>query len=170
MTTNTYLIKAIDSYPYDIETCYESLSYALSYDDENPAAHCLMGRLHMEYFKSLPDAETSFEQALASNLGYLETYYPYIFCLIEMEKYKKAASFIEFALKQKSINKAWIYELQAQLNEAQMEFKDAIKAVDISLLHVKNDDDERRMTRFKERLEKKLKLKQQTKKKKGATS
>ncbi len=170
MTTNAYLIKAIDSYPYDIETCYESLSYALAYDDENPAAHCLMGKLHMEYFKSLSDAEASFEQALASNLGYLETYYPYIYCLIELEKHKKASNFIDFALNQKSVNKAWIYELKAQLHEEQLDFKPAIKAVEISLLHVKNDDDERRMTRFKERLEKKLKLKQQTKKKKGASS
>lgn len=170
MTTNTYLIKAIESYPYDIETCYESLSYALAYDDENPAAHCLMGKLQMEYFKSLQDAEASFEQALAANIGYLETYYPYIYCLIELEKYKKANNFIEFALKQKSVNKAWVFELEAQLNEAQMEFKEAIKSLEIALLHVKNDDDEDRITRFKSRLEKKLKLKQQTKKKKGATS
>lgn len=89
--------------------------------------------------------------------------------MIELEKYKKANNFIEFALKQKSVNKAWIYELEAQLNEAQMEFKDAIKSLGIALLHVKNDDDEDRITRFKGRLEKKLKLKQQTKKKKGAT-
>lgn len=50
MNTSTYLIKAIENYSFDLEQCYESLNYALSYEEDNPIALCLMGRLQDEYF------------------------------------------------------------------------------------------------------------------------
>ncbi len=33
---NTYLIKAIENYPYDLEATVESLQYAYSVDDKSP--------------------------------------------------------------------------------------------------------------------------------------
>ena len=42
---NNYLFKALDAYPYDLEETIEALTYALSYDEKNTVALCLMGRV-----------------------------------------------------------------------------------------------------------------------------
>ena len=51
MTANIYLVKALDYYPYNLEEALESLNYAMAYEENNPIALCLMGRVHLEVFK-----------------------------------------------------------------------------------------------------------------------
>lgn len=43
VTTDKYIFQALDAYPYNLEETVESLNYALSYDDKNAVALCLMG-------------------------------------------------------------------------------------------------------------------------------
>lgn len=167
MTANTYLVKAIDNYPYNLEECMEALEYALAYEQENPIAHCLMGRLQMEYFMNYAEALFHFEAALAADVRYVETYYPYIRCLITVEAYQKAAKLIDFVLTRKAIDKAKIYELQAMIAERELRFKKALKVLEQAKLHAQTEAQMDRFNTSVSRLEAKLKLENRLKSKKA---
>lgn len=127
MITSTYLIKAIENYSFDLEQCYESLNYALSYEEENPIALCLMGRLQDEYFGNPVSAIDYFDRALASDLSYVETYYYYIDLLIRIENLDKADRLIEFAHKRVSYQKVKWMVYEALVLERRLKFKKAKK-------------------------------------------
>lgn len=165
MTANTYLIKAIDSYPYNLEECMEALEYALAYEQENPIAHCLMGRMQMEYFMNYTEALYHFEAALAADVQYMETYYPYIHCLITVEAYQKAAKVIDFALTRNAVDKAQIYELQAMIEEREFHFKKALKLMDQAKLYARTAVQMDQFNATVSRLEAKLKLENRGKRK-----
>lgn len=48
---NSHLIKALESYPYDLESTVESLLYAYSVDNASPMVLCLMGRVQADVLR-----------------------------------------------------------------------------------------------------------------------
>lgn len=136
LAVNHYL-KALDNYPYDLPQVVESLEYALSYDPEYSQAHCLMGRLCMDYLDQLGDAKYHFEQALVNDLENRSTYYHFINYCIRTEEFKLGEKLLTGARKLKGVNKASLCFKEALLFEKQMKFKRAIKsvnqAIDVSL-------------------------------------
>ena len=71
---DTYYLKAVSNYPWNLDEATENLNYALSYDEHHAPANCLMGRLYMEILKDFDKAGSYFEQAIINDLQYVDTY------------------------------------------------------------------------------------------------
>lgn len=57
---DTYYIKALDNYPYNLEEMLENINYALSYDDQHAEANTLMAKF---YTYEVPKFELAKEYA-----------------------------------------------------------------------------------------------------------
>lgn len=159
MNSNTYIIKAIDCYPYNLEDCIESLNFALSYDDEHPIALSLMGRVQSEVMKDYAAAVYYFEKALAADTRYLETYYYFISTLLTVNQLDKAQKLIDFALTIPGIEQARILLIQIQLLERKGELKKAMKQLDSAILASTSVDQLEEIDEIKSRIERKQGLK-----------
>jgi len=129
MIDNTYLIKAIDAYPYNLPEAVEALNYALSYDGENVFALQLMAKIYAEQLKDYHNAMIYFEAAMQADMSQPSLYPDYINIAIKVADYLNAQKLIEFALTLRGTNKALIYSLQAYLYESLFKYKKAIKAI-----------------------------------------
>lgn len=101
---DTYYLKALDLYPYDLDKVTEALNYAIGYDEDHPGANCLLGMLNMYQLGRYAEAESHFEKALAGDITYLETYYNYALLLIQTEEHVRAKKLIKYAYKVKGVN------------------------------------------------------------------
>lgn len=127
MTTNTYTIKALESYRYDKEECLEALSYALSYDENNAVALCLMGRIQVEMFENYTLATDYFENALAADSNYAETYRHYLHLLVTKGDLEKAKAFLKFANSRIPHKQADLFIGEARILEREFKLKKALK-------------------------------------------
>lgn len=159
MTTNHYLIKALESYPYDLEQCMESLNYAMAYEENNPIAQCLMGRVHLEIFKDYPAANSCFREALASDVEYTETYPYFLDCLLVQADFDEMTKLLAFARKRKGMDRGVLFYYEALLLERQLKFKKALKAVREAMLLAQNSSFMSDLEDMKRRIEKKIALK-----------
>lgn len=140
MTTNTYTIKALESYRYDKEECLEALGYALSYDENNAVALCLMGRIQVEMFGNFSLAADYFENALAADPAYDETYRHYLDLLLIQGNLKKAKAFLKFAYTRIPYKRADLFIGEAKILEREFRFKKALKVLDKALKHAFSED------------------------------
>ena len=124
---NNYIFKALDAYPYDLEEAIEALTYALSYDEKNTVALCLMGRLHAEKLLDYEKAKEYFSEALAENINAIGVYLPYVDVLLWNEDLQEAEKLIDFALTIKGSDKAVLYTKKACLYEQKQEYKKALQ-------------------------------------------
>lgn len=129
---NNYVFKALDAFPYDMEEVMESLNYALSYDDKNATALCLMGRVHSEVLRDFEEGKKYFAEALAENVHAIAVYPHYINVLLWNEDYIEAKRLIAFALKVKGSDKGMIYLKKAVLFERQGKYKKALRILKMS--------------------------------------
>jgi tetratricopeptide (TPR) repeat protein len=139
MEHNTYLVKALDAYPYDLEETAEALSYALSYEPNNGMALCLMGRLYMEVYQDYDGAIHYFERALEDNVKMHAIYGFYAQALLSAEEFDKAQTFLKFALTVKGSDKALLLSKKAELFESKQRYAKARKLVKASMLRTYND-------------------------------
>ena len=123
---NNYIFKALDAYPYDLEEAIEALTYALSYDEKNTVALCLMGRIHAEKLLDYEKAKEYYAEALAENIHAIGVYLPYIDLLLWNEDLKEAERLIDFALTVKGSDKAVLYTKKACLYEQLRKYKKAL--------------------------------------------
>ncbi len=166
---NPYLFKALAAYPYDLEETMEALNYALSYDDQNVQALCLLGKVYANDLNEYELAKSCFEKAMASNLEIPSIYPDYLYTLIRNEDLKEAQKLLDFAMRIKGVDKVYLMLIQGQLFEVQKQFKAALvqfKKAKKSALnnHFKrfvNDE----ISRVKEKLGAKKKRKPKKKKK-----
>ena len=163
---NTYLIKALDAYPYNLEECVEALSYALSYDPNNGQALCLKGRLYIEVYQDYTGAISCFEKALEDNLNMHHIYGFYALALLCAEEYDKAETFLDFALTVQGSDKALLLARKAAIYECKQEFKKAKKTIRKAKIHAYNDGFMCHLQDVDARLDKKIKLTKPTKKEK----
>lgn len=101
-----YYVKALNNYPYELETVIENLNYALSYNEDHCQANYLMGRLFMEIMKEYDMAEKYFVKALSCNLNFPDTYKSFSLLKIWNKDFEGALKLIDYALKLKGTNKA----------------------------------------------------------------
>jgi tetratricopeptide (TPR) repeat protein len=127
--TNKYLFEAMDAYPYDLTQVIESLNYALSHDDKNPMALCLMGRVYAEQLGFYEEAITYFEKAINSEIYAFKVYPYYIDVLLKMEDFDKACVLIEFAMTLKGFDKSVLYAKKSLLHEYKCEYKSAVEYI-----------------------------------------
>ncbi|NQY01256.1 MAG: hypothetical protein HRT70_09070 [Flavobacteriaceae bacterium] len=126
-TVSNYVFKAIEEFDYNIEYAAEALNYALAYDDANTMALTLMGRLYAERLFDDVTAIEYYKKALAEKINAFEVYPVYISALLNIEDYKEAEEFIDFAFTVKGVDKAMLYLNKAILKERLFQYKEALK-------------------------------------------
>lgn len=165
---NNYLFKALDAYPYELEEAIEALNYALSYDDKNIEALCLMGRIYAETLKDYEKAKEYYAAALAENVKAFNVYPYYIDVLLWNEDFDEVEKLIEFAITVKGSDKAVLYLKKAILYEYKGEYKEALKIIKIAKKFTYNSsfmcDIDTEKERIKGKLPKKKKKKKESKK------
>jgi len=129
---NNYVFKALDAYPYDMEEVMESLNYALSYDQKNTTALCLMGRVHAEILKDYEQAKMYYTEALAENVNALQVYPHYVNVLLWNEDYNEVEKLINFALTIKGSDKGVLYLKKAILFEQLKKYKKALNYIKLA--------------------------------------
>lgn len=155
MTTEIYTIKALDSYSWDMETCMESLNYALAYDKDNAVALCLMGRVQWEYFANAESAIEYYENALGANYAYAETYHHYIKLLIHLNRLDVAKRLVKFAAtKHPYLKGTWLY-YRALIQEAKGNWCKSLDCINKSLKAAKTDAEITTLVELKARVNKK---------------
>lgn len=127
-TNNPYLFKALDAYPFELETTVESLNYALSYEPENTEALYVMADLYGYQLGDYETAKLYYEKVLSINLNIPKVYPDYLYLLIKNEDFAEAQKLLAFALKIKGTDKPLLRLLQGQLMEKQGTFKPALQA------------------------------------------
>jgi len=123
---NSYLYKAIDAYPYCIEETMEALNYALSYNNKDVLALCLMGRVYSEQFQDYTLAKQYFEEALSEGIDTPQIYSYYVQALIWNGDFKEAEKLIGFALTIKGVDNGLLLMKKGQLYEAMGKYKLAL--------------------------------------------
>lgn len=151
-TLDKYLFSALDNYPYNLLETIESLEYALSYNDKNTMALCLMGRIYAEQLMDYETAKDYFSEAISHNIHALEIYPNYIETLILNEDFDEAEKLIEFALTVKGINKIEILfkkVLLLEINKELPKAKSVLKEIK-SIIYTSNYDSQ--IKEFKKRI------------------
>lgn len=157
---NKYYFQALDSFPYDMEQVIESLNYALSYDEKDADALCLMGRVYAEILHDYEVAKNYFEEAMVSNMYNLNLYSPYIDCLINNEDYDQAKKLIKFAKGIKGVKKYQILLKEALLKEHLGKYKKALKCIKEAKNYAYNSDEFNEVEERKKQVLKKMKSKE----------
>ena len=123
---NNYLFKALDAYPYELEETLEALNYALSYNDKDAQALCLMGRVYAEQLNDYETAKHYFVEALSEKIEMHFIYPYYAQALLWNDDYAEAEKLIDFAITVKGIDKGSILLKKGQLYEALGKYKLAL--------------------------------------------
>ncbi|MDC9722942.1 MAG: hypothetical protein PSN34_09220 [Urechidicola sp.] len=126
---NSYLFKAMDAYPYNLEETLEALNYALSYNNRDAHALCLMARVHAEQLQDFVTAKQYYVEALSEGLDTHHIYPHYIQTLLWNDDLNEAEILIDFAFKVKGIDKGLLLLKKGQLFEAKGNYKLAIKTL-----------------------------------------
>jgi tetratricopeptide (TPR) repeat protein len=124
-----YYLQALDHYPYCLTDAIAALGYALSYDENHPQAHCLMGRLMMEKVKDYDVAAHHFEISLLNGPGFVDTYKYYSMLQIWLGKYDKAEAIIRRGLKVPGMETAALKYNRAILHETRGNLERALKEI-----------------------------------------
>lgn len=165
-----YLFQALDAYPYNLEEAVESLNYALSYDNKNPMALCLMGQIYAENLRNYETAKEYYQQALAEDMYTLDVYPKYVNVLLWNEDYEEAEKLIDFALTLKGTDKAVIYLKKGILFEQKKEYKKALKALKKAKEFTYNNYFMSDIEGDKQRIKDKMPVKKKKEKKKNVKS
>jgi Flp pilus assembly protein TadD len=167
---NIYLFKALDAYPFELETAIESLNYALSYEPKNAKALCLLAKIYAEQLGDNEKAKTLYAEALANHLEMGSIYPEYLRILHANEDYEEAQKLLKFAFTIKACDKAALYSMEGQIHEALQSYKKALKSFKNAKTYAFNSECiafiNAEIERVKEKMPKKKKTKKKVKKKK----
>ena len=157
-----YYLKAVDSYPYDLEEVMESLKYALSYDNDHVGANFLMGKFYAEQLRDYTQAESYYQIALAGDPRSEVVCHEYILLLITMKEYGKAEKLIGYAKSLKGVDLARIYHHEGLILEHHHDYDKAVQSYENALLESYNDEFSNYMDTVIKRVKAKIKLKKKT--------
>lgn len=153
---NKYLLEALDSYPYDLARTMEQLDYALSYNEHNATALCLLGRIHGEQLNRYDEAIEYFEEALAHDINAVMVYTHFIDTLLWNEDFDRAEKLIKHALTIKGIDRAVIYTKAAILYESKGKYRKAKGRLKLAEKYTYNNDYLDYIDSIKTRLKRKM--------------
>ncbi len=119
----TYYLKALENYPWELSEAMENLTYSLSYDDCNPAANCLMGQLQMNQLKNHKLAEEYFEKSISSDPNYACAYENLVVLYIQSGRLKRAQQVLEYSQNIAAISRSFILSKMALILEKRGAFK-----------------------------------------------
>ena len=126
---NTYYLKALDNYPFDLTEFLEAINYALSYDENSADANYLMGRFCMEQLYKYDEAKHHFEIALSNDINHLQTYYYFIRWSIDTGNLKRAKNLITYASTIEGASQANLLHRLATVFEKGGKYKKAKKLI-----------------------------------------
>lgn len=124
---DTYYIKALDNYPYNLEEMLENLNYALSYEHDHPEANTLMARF---YTNEVPKYELAIEyanKALGSDPTCIAAFSALARVLSFSEDINALQKVVTHVAKLKEADLSYFKGLLAQAYEAKGELKIAKK-------------------------------------------
>jgi tetratricopeptide (TPR) repeat protein len=154
----TYYLKALEDYPWELSAVMENLTYALSYDDENAAANCLMGQLQMNQLKNYSLAEEYFEKAISYDPSFACAYEQLVVLHIRLSKFRKAQRVLKYAQNIPSMNRSFVLKSMALILEKQAQFKLAKRYLKSALLETTCKDECDQLETDVERVKTKLKM------------
>lgn len=159
----TYYLKAIESYPWELAEVVENLNYALSYDSECAAAHCLMGQVKFYYLKRWAEAESHYEQAITADPEYTCAYEHLILLYIKRSEITKAHTVLHYAQSLKGMSRCFVMHAMALILEHKGHLKLAKRyqqaAVAEALSKDEQDSAQEELERLKDRIKARKKLK-----------
>ena len=162
--TESYYLKALEAYPWELAEVLENLNYALSYDAENAAANCLMGQLQMEYLKDYPAAQHYFESALGINPKYACALENLAQLFIHQRKLRQAHKLLHYAHKEKILDPGLVYCGMSKILERQGNLKLAKVYLKNALAQALSADEQEYFEKELERLKKRIKTHKSLKK------
>ena len=118
-----YYLKALDSYPYDLEASLENVQYCLSYNEEHAAANCLMGRIYAYQLGDRQKAIYHYDMAISIDPELPSVYEGYSGLLISLNQLGKAERLLRYAIKIDGVEKSMIYQRMALILEKRKEYK-----------------------------------------------
>ena len=124
---DTYYIKALDNYPYNLEEMLENVNYALSYDNEHPEANTLMARFYTNEVPKYDLAKEYAQRALSSDPNCIEAFKALAVVLMysgELQELKKVVGYVSTL---REANKYYFEGLLAQTYEAKGKLSKAKK-------------------------------------------
>ena len=155
--SETYFLKALDNYPYNIESAIENLNYSLSYDDNYAPALCLMAKIYMNEIKDYARAEEYFNKALAADFEYSETHICYPKLLFKLNKMEELQKLLKHSFKVAGIDKAKLYHIQGLAFEYQGKLVEAVDIFHKALSYAFNTEADQYLSEEIKRVEGKLK-------------
>ncbi len=155
-TVNTYVYRALDAYPYEMETVMEALEMAFAYDESNVMALHLMGRVHAEILKEYEAAIGYYEKVLAEDPTNVGVHYNYVLALLYNQDYDKALVFIDYAFTIKGADKAELYLARTLTYEYMENYEEALKWLKLAPRYAYNNEFYNYCQSVKARIEKKF--------------
>lgn len=154
----------------DWDEASESLSYALSYNENHCPSLCLLGKIQAEYLGDYASAFENFDKCIASDIHYVEVYPIYARLLVWADEYERAQQLIDFAKKIKSVSLAQLQWCESYINEIAENYKKSLKCLKAAKTNTYNDDYMYFLENEEIRIEKKLKKVKKSKKSKTKSS
>jgi Tfp pilus assembly protein PilF len=152
-----YYLKALDEYPYTLDTSIEHLNYALSYDPEHVGANYLMARVYLEQFDDTDKAEEYFQEALTYDPSNYKVCSRYALMLINLRAFKKAEKVIRHMESLKGRVMADLYQTKAVMCEYKKAYDEAEMLLKLAMEETYNDDFMRFLESELDRVQKKMK-------------
>lgn len=155
---DTYYIKALDNYPYDLEEMLENVNYALSYDENHAEANTLMARFYTNEVPKYDLAKEYAQRALASDPSCIGAFSALANVLMYSGELAELQKVVEYVANLKEANRYYFQGLLAQAYEEKGELKVAKAILKFAIRNcVYNStitDLEARLERVKKKLKK----------------
>lgn len=132
---DTYYLKALDNYPYDLDETVEALQYGLAINPEHPGLLTLQGKVFANELRSVEMAMQSFQAAIAYEPDYKQAYYELGMLLLRNGKMNRAVRIIQLAFKQFGNDQHEFLYLQAHHAEIEKRYDDAIELLETAKLN-----------------------------------
>ncbi len=158
----TYYLKALENYPWELSEVMENLRYSLSYDDNHPAANCLMGQLQMNQLKNPALAEEYFHKSISEDPEFTCGYENLVVLYVHLDRLKKAQQVLNYAQRLPAISRSFIFRSMALILEKQSQFKLSKNYLKSALLESTCNDERIQLGFDLERVKAKLKMQKKT--------
>lgn len=123
---DTYYLKALDNYPYDLEEATEALHYGLSVNPEHPGLLTLQGRIFACELRSPEQAIESFSAAIAYAPDHKDAYFELGLLLLKDQRMRRAERIIQLAFERFGDRQPEFLYLKAYQAEVERRYEDAI--------------------------------------------
>ena len=138
-TDDTYYLKALDNYPYNLEEVIESLKYGLSSNPEHAGLLTLQGKLYANELQQPELAIETFSTVIVNDPSFKQAYYELGLLLLNQRKMKRADKLIQLALQQFGSDQAKFIYLKAYQAEIEKQYDKAIELLELAKMNCYNE-------------------------------